>query len=228
MCPAEAKPRDAQWQRVQDLMTSYVEARTRGSVDLKQRDELFEALYTAFNKLALKIVKDRAPNRNATPISEEVVARVWNKSSLTDLMDRFKPNKGDAFSWFYTMLAREWVNWVRHAATQGDPITLGPEDWELLLKKMAEQLVEMPVGHPLGSLPPSPDEALQQKQESDALYLALEALTPRQRDLLRLRRAEDLTIAQCAERVGVSQATVERELQKAVAIVKNFYGERRS
>ncbi|MDB5874651.1 MAG: hypothetical protein JWQ07_4093 [Ramlibacter sp.] len=215
---------DPQWQRVQDLLIAYLEARTQGPVETRQRDELFEAIYAALNTLARKIVAKGQPDRRATPMSEEVVLRVWRRWQFTDLMTRYDPSRGNAFSLFYRLLRNEWQDWMDHQATQGDPLALGPEDWELLLEQMAGELAAMPVGHPFGSLPPQPNELLERKQASDELHRALQSLSLYERNLLKMRREEDLTAADCAKRLGVSKAKVDRDLARIVKIVKTAYG----
>jgi len=50
----------------------------------------------------------------------------------------------------------------------------------------------------------------------------MSALTARQREVLRLRFAEDLTQAEIGERVGVSQMHVSRIIREALAQLRTF------
>ena len=62
----------------------------------------------------------------------------------------------------------------------------------------------------------APDRDLQRVPERTAIASAIQALSPRDRDIIRLRYQEDLTQAAIGERLGVSQMTVSRALRRAV------------
>ncbi len=217
-------PRDAQWQRVHQLMVAFVNARASGTVTGQLRDELYIALHEAIELLARKIVKKNRGDQALTPISAEVAGRLWKSSGFTELIDDFKPGRGDAFSWFYRILLNQWIDWVRHEQIQCGSLMLAEEEWEPVLNAFAEQLADMPLGDAFGSPPPQPDQVLEQKQESDALYSALATLSDRQQKILRLRHAHDMTAKEVAELLGVSKATVDRELARAVEIVAQIKG----
>ncbi|MEO5670778.1 MAG: sigma-70 family RNA polymerase sigma factor [Ramlibacter sp.] len=204
-------------------MIAFAEARASGAVPPKLRDELFAAIYAPLNDLAKKIVRTKAPARDATPISEEVVGRIFAKRTFSQLMARFNPDRGDAFSWFYQILFHSWIEWVLRPANRGQVILLTPEDWELVIEQMAEQMLDMPIGHSAGGNRPGPDDEVARKQEAEELYRAMQSLTPRQRDLLRLRHVDELSIKECARLVGVSESTVELDLSKASKKIRKVY-----
>ncbi len=51
---------------------------------------------------------------------------------------------------------------------------------------------------------------------------AMRVITPREREVLRLRFAEDLTQAEIGERVGVSQMQVSRIIRQSVARLRAY------
>jgi RNA polymerase sigma factor (sigma-70 family) len=220
MCATKRKPkspRDPEWQRVHDLMVLYVDARSRGPVPVEQRDELFVALYAAVDRLARSIVGAKGHGRDATPIAVAVAGVVWNKG-FTDLLMQFDPKRGDAFSWFYTILLHSWISWLNREVSHGDPFGLDDKGWEILWGEVTQRLMDMPVGHPLGSMPLAPDEALAQKQA----HQMLEQLTGRQRTIFYLRREHNFTAEQCAELMSVDKSTIDREMKAANATLVKF------
>jgi RNA polymerase sigma-B factor len=66
----------------------------------------------------------------------------------------------------------------------------------------------------------APDEALALVDERAALSSAMDQLSDRDREILRLRFGEDLTQTQIAERVGVSQMQISRLLRRALATLR--------
>lgn len=219
MCATkERSPRDYEWVRVHVLMAAWADARAKGSVSVEQRNELFEALYFAVDRLARKVVGRRGPARSATPIAGELAGKVWKKG-FTDLLVKFDPQKGDAFSWFYRILLNSWSEWLAHEKTQGDPIGGTDEEWEVLWAEVADRLRDMPVGHPFGAMPLEPDEALERKQ-ADPLFLAMHSLTERQQKVLRLRVDFGYTAEQCANELGIDKSTVDREMAKVRQIAQ--------
>jgi len=63
---------------------------------------------------------------------------------------------------------------------------------------------------------PGPEESFEGSQELNALELALNEVTPRQRVILLASRLEGTPLREIAERLGVSQRTVEIELKRAL------------
>jgi RNA polymerase sigma-B factor len=54
----------------------------------------------------------------------------------------------------------------------------------------------------------------------------MRVITPREREVLRLRFAEDLTQAEIGERIGVSQMQVSRIIRQSVARLRAYAGAR--
>ena len=74
------------------------------------------------------------------------------------------------------------------------------------------------LGDSIGAIDDGFDRA-EQRAHLDAL---LRSLTPRQRDVIRMRFEEDLTQAEIGERIGVSQMQVSRVLRQAIARLRTI------
>jgi RNA polymerase sigma-B factor len=66
------------------------------------------------------------------------------------------------------------------------------------------------------------DDGFERAEQRAHLHALMRSLTPRQRDVIRLRFEDDLTQAQIGERIGVSQMQVSRVLRQAVAQLRNI------
>ena len=71
---------------------------------------------------------------------------------------------------------------------------------------------------------PGPDRFAQGRIEFAALKIALDNLPGRTRDIIWLRRVEGLSQRQTAERLNISQPTVERHLAKGVRLLADTLG----
>jgi RNA polymerase sigma-70 factor (ECF subfamily) len=66
----------------------------------------------------------------------------------------------------------------------------------------------------------SPEQQVERDSERRAVGSTLRALPPRQREILRLHHGEDLSHAQIAERLGLSERVVKRDIIKAYATLR--------
>jgi RNA polymerase sigma-70 factor (ECF subfamily) len=66
-----------------------------------------------------------------------------------------------------------------------------------------------------------PDEELTRAETHARLMRALGSLTPRQREILKLRFVNNLTEAQAAERLAISQRVVKRQMIKSYARLRD-------
>lgn len=80
----------------------------------------------------------------------------------------------------------------------------------------AESLSSGPDGQPAID-PAAPGDPYREVTDWESIRQALHTLTPRQRRILRLRFVEDLTQAQIAEQVGVSQMQISRILSRCMS-----------
>lgn len=69
---------------------------------------------------------------------------------------------------------------------------------------------------PLVDTRPAPDEVLATQQRLQQVKQALDALSPRAREVFLLHRAEGYSYGQIAERLGIGVSTVEKHMAKAV------------
>lgn len=60
-----------------------------------------------------------------------------------------------------------------------------------------------------------------ENEEKQALYAAIEQLTPRQKEIVYLIYFEEKTQEEAAEMLGISQATVSVTLERAIENLKN-------
>lgn len=75
-------------------------------------------------------------------------------------------------------------------------------------------------GVPLGELLSSGEEAVERAEDRVILHHALRRLTPRERLIVKLRFADDLTQGEIGERIGVTQMQVSRLLSKVMATLR--------
>jgi RNA polymerase sigma-B factor len=69
------------------------------------------------------------------------------------------------------------------------------------------------IGDNIGTI----DDGFERAEQRAHLHALMRSLTPRQRDVIRLRFEDDLTQAEIGERIGVSQMQVSRILRQAIA-----------
>lgn len=67
---------------------------------------------------------------------------------------------------------------------------------------------------------PDPEQVVDGRRRLEAVLAAVEALPPRARDVLVLRRFEGLSYAQIAARLGISVSAVEKRMAKALAALE--------
>ncbi len=66
----------------------------------------------------------------------------------------------------------------------------------------------------------------QGRQEADLLEAAIADLPPRCREILVLRKFEDLSLREIATRLGIAEHTVESQLTKALHRCEKFFARR--
>ena len=80
-------------------------------------------------------------------------------------------------------------------------------------------------GETLGDTLGASDDGFAQVEQRAVLESLMCSLTPRERDVVRLRFADDLTQAEIGERIGVSQMQVSRILRQALARLHKLVGD---
>jgi RNA polymerase sigma-B factor len=81
-------------------------------------------------------------------------------------------------------------------------------------------------GDTLGDTVGVTDDGFAQAEQRAILHALLRSLTPREREVVRLRFEEDLTQAAIGERIGVSQMHVSRVLRQAIARLRTLTQEK--
>jgi len=71
---------------------------------------------------------------------------------------------------------------------------------------------------------PSPERVVSDRQELQLLADAIASLPPRSREVFVLRKIHGLQQRDVAQRLGVSEGTVEKQLQRAVKILTSLFG----
>jgi RNA polymerase sigma factor (sigma-70 family) len=71
---------------------------------------------------------------------------------------------------------------------------------------------------------PSPERAIVARDELRRIYSEIEALPPRCREVFRLRRLEGLSQREIASRLGIAEGTVEKQMQKGIALLMRRIG----
>ncbi|MBC7366576.1 MAG: sigma-70 family RNA polymerase sigma factor [Undibacterium sp.] len=71
---------------------------------------------------------------------------------------------------------------------------------------------------------PNAAETASRRQETDLLALAIAELPPRCREILVLRKFENLSHREIAQKLGISEHTVEAQLTKALHRCEDFFG----
>jgi RNA polymerase sigma-70 factor (ECF subfamily) len=70
---------------------------------------------------------------------------------------------------------------------------------------------------------PSVPETVSRKQETDLLAAAIAELPPRCREILVLRKFENLSHREIAQRLGIAEHTVEAQLTKALHRCEEYF-----
>ena len=70
---------------------------------------------------------------------------------------------------------------------------------------------------------PGVPEAVSRRQETDLLVVAIDSLPPRCRDILLLRKFENLSHREIAQKLGIAEHTVEAQLTKALHRCEEFF-----
>jgi RNA polymerase sigma-70 factor (ECF subfamily) len=83
-------------------------------------------------------------------------------------------------------------------------------------------ITEMAATHVFDDAPEVP-EAVSRRQETELLEAAIAALPPRCREVLLLRKFENLSHREIAQRLGIAEHTVEAQLTKALHRCEEFF-----
>jgi RNA polymerase sigma-70 factor (ECF subfamily) len=168
-----------------DVETSDAELLAR--VGAQDRDA-FELLYRRYVRpvfgLALRRIGDRGLAEDAV---QEAFAAVWRSAST------YRPERGAAAGWLYTVARNAIVDRLRRSALPTDEPPELPSD------------------------EPGPAEQAEESYVAWRVHRALEELQPREREVIELAYWSGLTQSEVAEYLGVPLGTVKTRTRTALA-----------
>lgn len=160
----------------------------------------FENLYRSLYGSTYSYIRYRC---NDQDLAEELTARVFMK--LLERLDTYSHAKGPFKPWFYTLTRNVIADHFRRERT-GDGF----------LRAAQEPDRE---GHP------SPEEHLVSKESSRELLRALRSLSFRERDVLGMKFALDLTYEEISEMTGLTKSNIGVIVFRAMRQLREILGE---
>jgi len=129
----------------------------------------------------------------SSALAEDVVQETWLRASAAGIVMPDNPR-----AYLYRVAANLAIDQVRRAAGRNE---ITPEDARLSEMASAEPSADMIVGS---------------REEFAILTQAVADLPPKCRQVFLLYRAHNLSMRQVAERLGISESTVERHIARAM------------
>jgi RNA polymerase sigma factor (sigma-70 family) len=177
----------------QDLL-----ARAR-SGDRAATDELLALIHPWLEQLARNHAALHRPDGSASDLVQEAWLRAWQK------LDQFHGTEDEAQAvamfrgWLACIVARLGLNAVR----EGEAKQLTPPGKLLRLDGESAVLLDPSTGEP------TPSACVQEAEQARLVQEALARLTdPLDRDIVRLRFSEGMSLRQAAQRLGLNHETV--------------------
>jgi RNA polymerase sigma-70 factor, ECF subfamily len=158
--------------------------------------ELYDLVSTRVYGLSLRVVRDR---ELAAEVTQEALLDVWRSAS------RFDPARGSALSWILTIVHRRAVDRVRSAEA-----SVRREDLYARRNQM-----------------PAHDwtaEEVESKLEARRVRLALESLTPMQRDAVELSYFGGYTHTEIASMLGLPLGTAKARIRDGLIRLRDAMG----
>jgi RNA polymerase sigma-70 factor (ECF subfamily) len=154
-----------------------------------ERDEsAFEELYRRYARAIHAVVRRILREHGASEDAvQEVFASVWRSAA------GYRPGRGRAVAWIFTIARNAAVDAarVRRPVVVGDP--------------------EEPVDPAA-----APHEQTERQLEAFRVHVAVDALPPREREVIALAYYDDLSQSQIAERLGLPLGTVKTRTRSAL------------
>lgn len=169
--------------------------------DSESYRKLLAELNTMLEKYAVRAVKRSNPNGDtaiARDIVQEVLLAIHNKRHTYDSTQRFLP-------WVFGIARHKLIDWQRKHFSEKRTL-----DFEFDLEDIASP------DDPLSSML-LPDGKL-----SDELNSFLGKLNPKQREVIELTKIQGLTVAETAERTGLSEANVKVLTHRGIVILRKM------
>ncbi len=154
---------------------------------------LYDAHAAALLAIAQRILRDR---NDAEDLVHDLFVEVWHRASAYDA------SRGSVRSWLLVRLRSRAIDRLRSQATR---------------RRLLTERVD---GATATADSTSAEEVVAQGQEKRTVSVALEALTPRQREAVELAYFQGLTAAEIAARIDVPTGTVKSRLASALAALR--------
>lgn len=154
-----------------------------------QDQQAFNLLFAEFApRIKSYMMREGAEAAAADDVAQEAFTNIWRKAHLYD------PSKGSAPTWMFRIARNLRIDRFRK---------------ERVWQPLPEEHLE------LASEEPSPDDVVDQNAQYEALRVALDELSPEQREVIELAYLGGLSQSQVSERLGVPLGTVKSRMRLA-------------
>lgn len=158
--------------------------------------EFYDRVAPRLLGLVRRLLIDHA---QAEEVTQEVFLEIWQSARL------FDPNKGSATTWALTMARRRAIDRIRSAQASRDRDTrIGIRDLETEYDEVSE--------------------AVELRVEHERVQVAMESLSPVQREAISLAYYGGCTHTEVAERLGVPVGTVKTRLRDGMIRLREKLG----
>ncbi len=160
----------------------------------------FESLYVQmFGRVEAVVRRELVDASQSEEVAQEVMLEIWEHA------DRFDLQRGDGVGWMLTIARRRAIDRVRAAQTARR------RDREFTLKSNPAAIDHV-------------SETVELRFDSARLHLALEKISPIQRDALVATYFDGRTIVDLATEVGRSQSAVKTRMRDGLAKLRIEFG----
>lgn len=156
----------------------------------------FHVIFHHYNALLLPfVIKLTSSPETAREVIQEIFMDVWRQREKLVAINNYR-------AWLYSIASNKAIDYLRRQAAEGR-----------LLSRLQSTAA---------SSPDAPDNTLIGKEMAHLVEQAIESLPPAQRQVYRLSREQNLSIAEIAALQGTSPNTVKNQLVTALKAVKLF------
>lgn len=156
----------------------------------------FHVVFHHYNALLLPfVIKLTGSPEAAREVIQEIFMDVWRQREKLVAINNYR-------AWMYSIAGNKAINYLRRQAAEGR-----------LLNRLQSTAA---------SSPDAPDNTLIGKEMARLVEQAIQSLPPAQRQVYRLSREQNLSIAEIAVLQGTSPNTVKNQLVTALKAVKLF------
>lgn len=160
----------------------------------------FAALFGRFaGRVKSYLIRLGAPGAVAEDLAQDVMVAVWRRAGSYD------PSKAKASTWVFVVARNAWIDKLRR------------EKVELAYRSGLDE--------PEESGDEAPDEAAMRAQTEERMRVALEALSPEQRQVVQLSFFEDRPHSEIAEHLALPLGTVKSRLRLALMKLRAQWSE---